>query len=77
LNCFPHDTSSKRDVTDPFATLRSIIGGHLVGVLVGSAFALFPHTTSWAALVIYALAVGSALLLCLFHHLLRPCLKDL
>jgi CBS-domain-containing membrane protein len=48
---------------NPFATPRSIIGGHLVGVLVGSAFALLPHPTSWAVSVIYALAVGMALLL--------------
>jgi CBS-domain-containing membrane protein len=101
---------------NPFATPRSIVGGHLVGALVGSAFALLPHTTSWTASVVYALAVGSALLLMavtdtehppaagtalsvvmaggtwwvavvailtsavllsLFHRLLRPYLKDL
>jgi CBS-domain-containing membrane protein len=101
---------------NPFATARSVVGGYLVGALVGSAFAQFPHTTSWAAPVIYALAVGSALLLmavtdtehppaagtalsvaiagrtwwaaaiasmtsalllALFHRLLRPYLKDL
>lgn len=46
-----------------FASPRSVIGGHLVGVLVGSAFALIPSSTSWAATVISALAVGSALFL--------------
>jgi CBS-domain-containing membrane protein len=101
---------------NPFATPRSIVGGHLVGVLVGSTFALIPHPTSLATAVVYALAVGSALflmavtdtehppaagtalgillagnawwragiailtsavLLSLFHRLLRPYLKDL
>jgi CBS-domain-containing membrane protein len=101
---------------NPFATPRSVIGGHLVGVLIGSAFAQLPHTASWARSVVYALTVGSALLvmamtdtehppaagtalsvvmaggtwwidviailssavlLSLFHHLLRPHLKDL
>ncbi len=49
--------------TNPFASPRSIIGGHLVGVLVGSAFALIPRSTPWVATVVCALAVGSALLL--------------
>ena len=48
---------------NPFASPRSIIGGHLVGVLVGSAFALIPGSTSWGDTVICALAVGSTLLL--------------
>jgi CBS-domain-containing membrane protein len=99
-----------------FATPRSIVGGHVVGVLVGSAFALVPHPTSLTTSVVYALAVGlalflmavtdtehppaagtalgvllageawwraaiailtSAVLLALFHHLLRPYLRDL
>ena len=102
--------------SNPFATPRSIVGGYFVGALVGTAFALLPHRTSWAASLVYALAVGSALLLmavtdtehppaagtalsvamaggawwaavcasltsavllALFHHLLRPYLKDL
>jgi len=101
---------------NPFATPRSVVGGHLVGVLVGTAFALLPHPTPWATAVVYALTVGSALLLMavtdtehppaagtalsvvmaggtwwiaviailtsalllsLFHRLLRPYLKDL
>jgi CBS-domain-containing membrane protein len=49
--------------SNPFATPRSVIGGHLVGALVGSAFALLPHATWWATNVVYALAVGLALLL--------------
>jgi CBS-domain-containing membrane protein len=99
-----------------FATPRSVIGGHLVGVLVGGLLALVPHRSSWAACLVYALAVGgallvmavtdtehppaagtalsvassggawwiavlavltSAVLLSLFHRLLRPYLKDL
>jgi CBS-domain-containing membrane protein len=102
--------------SNPFAIPRSIVGGHLVGALVGSAFALFPHTTSWTTSIVYASAVGltlllmavtdtehppaagtalsvvmaggtwwvavvailtSSILLSLFHHLLRPYLKDL
>jgi CBS-domain-containing membrane protein len=46
-----------------FATPRSVIGGHLVGALIGSVFAQLTHTTSWATSVVYALTVGSALLL--------------
>jgi CBS-domain-containing membrane protein len=49
--------------TNPFASPRSVIGGHLVGVLVGSAFALIPRPTAWVATVISALAVGATLLL--------------
>ena len=102
--------------SNPFATPRSIMGGHLVGVLAGSAFALVSPSTSWNAALVYALAVGTALLLMavtdtehppaagtalsiamagerwlsavvailtsavllsLFHRLLRPYLKDL
>jgi CBS-domain-containing membrane protein len=46
-----------------FASSRSVIGGHLVGVLVGGAFAVIPRSTPWVATVISALAVGSTLLL--------------
>ena len=102
--------------TKPFAKPRSVVGGHLVGVLVGGLFALIPHATPWAASLVFALAVGSALLamavtdtehppaagtalsvamsggrwwvavlavltsavlLSLFHQLLKPYLKDL
>jgi CBS-domain-containing membrane protein len=47
--------------SNPFATPRSVVGGHLVGVLVGSAFSLLPRPTPWAASLVYAVAVGAAL----------------
>ncbi len=37
---------------------RNVIGGHLVGVLVGSALAAVPHTTPLAILSVYAGAVA-------------------
>jgi CBS-domain-containing membrane protein len=47
----------------PFASPRSVVGGHLIGVLAGSAFALLPHRTAWATALVYAVAVGVSLFL--------------
>jgi len=45
------------------ASARNVIGGHLMGVVVGSAFALISHETGLFQDVVYALAVGSAMLM--------------
>ena len=47
----------------PTASPRRLIGGHAVGIFVGSLFALIPHASLLSSAAIYALAVGSAIFL--------------
>jgi CBS-domain-containing membrane protein len=49
-----------RNVT---AAPRRVIGGHIVGLICGSAFAFIPHATAITAILIYSLAVGTAVFL--------------
>ncbi len=45
------------------AAPRRVIGGHIVGFICGSAFAFIPHPTALTAIIIYSLAVGTAVFL--------------
>lgn len=45
------------------ATPRRVIGGHIVGLICGSAFAFIPHPTALTAIIIYSLAVGTIVFL--------------
>lgn len=45
------------------ASPRSVVGGHLVGVVFGSAFALMPHGAGFHQDAVYAAAVGGAMLM--------------
>lgn len=45
------------------ATPRRVIGGHIVGLICGSAFAFIPHPTALTAIIIYSLAVGTTVFL--------------
>ena len=45
------------------AAPRRVIGGHLIGFFCGSLFALIPQPTALASILIYSLAVGTALCL--------------
>jgi CBS-domain-containing membrane protein len=45
------------------AAPRRVIGGHIVGLICGSAFALIPHGTVLAASLVYAVAVGTTIFL--------------
>jgi CBS-domain-containing membrane protein len=45
------------------ASPRNVVGGHLVGIAFGSAFALVPHGTALHQDAVYATAVGSAMLM--------------
>jgi CBS-domain-containing membrane protein len=45
-----------------FAAPKNVIGGHTVGLIVGIAFALVPHSSSAASMVLSALAVGCSML---------------
>ncbi len=49
-----------RNVT---ATPRRVIGGHITGLICGSAFAFIPHATTFTAILVYSLAVGTAIFL--------------
>ncbi len=40
---------------------RNVIGGHLVGLLFGFLFSLFPHSGMICAILAYALAVGASI----------------
>ena len=46
---------------NPFAVPRSVVGGHLVGLITGIVFSLLPHTSPTLSMLTYALAVGCAL----------------
>jgi CBS-domain-containing membrane protein len=45
------------------ASPRRVIGGHIIGLLSGSFAALIPHDTSFAGILVYALAVGLSIFL--------------
>lgn len=45
------------------ASPRNVVGGHLAGIVFGSAFALMPHGTDLQRDALYAAAVGSAMLM--------------
>jgi CBS-domain-containing membrane protein len=47
---------------NPFAAPRNVIGGHAVGLIAGIAFALVPHSSPAASMVLSALAVGCSML---------------
>ena len=49
-----------RNVT---AAPRRVIGGHIAGLICGSAFAFVPHTTTFTAIIVYSLAVGTTIFL--------------
>jgi CBS-domain-containing membrane protein len=44
------------------ASSRNVIGGHMIGLAFGSAFALLPHRFGLGQDALYALAVGCAML---------------
>lgn len=44
------------------ASSRNVIGGHVVGLIFGSLFALFPQNSDLAMNLMHALAVGSSIL---------------
>ncbi len=44
------------------ASTRNVVGGHLVGLVFGAAFALIPQQAALAQDAIYALAVGCAMI---------------
>ncbi|MGC9366445.1 MAG: HPP family protein [bacterium] len=44
------------------ASSRNVVGGHVVGLIFGSLFALFPQNTDLAMDLMHALAVGSSIL---------------
>jgi CBS-domain-containing membrane protein len=43
------------------AQTRNVIGGHIVGLFCGFLFSLIPHPTVLYSLMIYSLAVGTAI----------------
>ena len=43
------------------AKSRNVIGGHLVGLIVGSLFALIPYYSMLSSTIVYALAVGCSI----------------
>lgn len=45
------------------AAPRRVIGGHIIGFICGSAFAFVPHPTILTAILVYSLAVGTAVFL--------------
>jgi CBS-domain-containing membrane protein len=45
------------------AQARNVLGGHLLGLLSGSLLAFVPHNTEWAAVAVYASAVGLSMFL--------------
>jgi len=45
------------------AAPRRVIGGHIIGFICGSAFAFVPHPTVLTAILVYSLAVGTAVFL--------------
>jgi CBS-domain-containing membrane protein len=47
---------------NPFAAPRNVVGGHMVGLIAGIAFALVPHSSPVASMVLSALAVGCSML---------------
>jgi CBS-domain-containing membrane protein len=47
---------------NPFAAPRNVVGGHLVGLVSGLAFALIPRPSQDIHLVLCALAVGCSML---------------
>ena len=42
---------------------RNLIGGHMIGLICGSLFALIPHASFIVFNIVYALAVGSTFFL--------------
>jgi CBS-domain-containing membrane protein len=44
------------------ASPRNVIGGHMIGLAFGSAFALLPHDAGFAQDSLYAMAVGCSML---------------
>jgi len=44
--------------TNVTAQVRNVIGGHLVGLIVGSLFAMIPHASLAMTILVYASSVG-------------------
>jgi CBS-domain-containing membrane protein len=51
---------------------RNLIGGHMIGLINGSLFALIPHSTPVLSIIVYALAVGVSIFIMVVVDMEHP-----
>lgn len=54
------------------AKSKNIIGGHVIGIIVGSLCSLIPHTSSLVSVFVYAIAVGISIFIMVVVDMEHP-----